>query len=191
MRTHRVKPRQPSRVRVCPGLRLTLNSGSARRPTDSGVRYTPDTSTVTPASLHGLTQDLTIFSQLSIRCDLIVVELKHCHESLLRRVDRADGLHALLALGLLVEQLLLAGDVATVALGEHGLADGRDLRRGDDRRPDGRLDAHLELRTWDELLELARHALAKVEGGVPVNNRREGRRVLARDENVQPHEIPM
>merc|ERR1712194_992492 len=126
MRTHRVKPRQPSRVRVCPGLRLTLNSGSARRPTDSGVRYTPDTSTVTPASLA-----LTIFSQFSIRCDLIVVELKHGHESLLRHVDRADGLHALLALGLLVEQLLLAGDVAPVALGEHVLADGRDLRRGD------------------------------------------------------------
>ena len=64
------------------------------------------------------------------------------------------------SVGLLVEQLLLARDVTSVALGEHVLTDGRYLRRGDDVRPDGRLNAHLELRAWDELLELACHALA-------------------------------
>ena len=48
---------------------------------------------------------------------LIFVELEHGHEGFLRHVDRADGLHALLALGLLLEQLLLARDVAAVAPG--------------------------------------------------------------------------
>ena len=49
-------------------------------------------------------------------------DLEHRKERLLRDLDRADLLHPLLALLLLLEQLALAGDVAAVALGEHVLA---------------------------------------------------------------------
>src|SRR5690242_4193996 len=45
--------------------------------------------------------------------------LKNGEESLLRDFDRADLLHALLPFFLLFEELALARDIATVALGEH------------------------------------------------------------------------
>ena len=46
------------------------------------------------------------------------LDLQHGQERLLRDLDRADLLHALLALFLLLEELALARDVAAVALGE-------------------------------------------------------------------------
>ena len=46
----------------------------------------------------------------------LLVERQHGQERLLRHLDRADLLHPLLALLLLLEQLALAGDVAAVAL---------------------------------------------------------------------------
>ena len=52
----------------------------------------------------------------------VALQVEHRQEGRLRHVDLAEGLHALLALGLLVEQLLLARDIAPVALGEHVLA---------------------------------------------------------------------
>src|SRR4051794_19679764 len=56
-------------------------------------------------------------------------------EGLLRDVDPPDGLHPLLALLLLLQQLALAGDVAAVALGEHILAHRPDVLPGDDPGP--------------------------------------------------------
>ncbi len=53
---------------------------------------------------------------------LALVHPEHRQECLLRDLHRADPLHALLAFLLLLEQLALAGDVATVALGEDVLA---------------------------------------------------------------------
>src|SRR5262245_38814480 len=47
---------------------------------------------------------------------------EHGQERLLRDLDRADPLHPALALPLLLEQLPLPGDVATVTLGQHVLA---------------------------------------------------------------------
>ena len=46
----------------------------------------------------------------------LAVKREHRQERLLRHLDRADDLHALLALLLLLEQLALARDVAAVAL---------------------------------------------------------------------------
>src|SRR5690625_6519968 len=60
-------------------------------------------------------------------------------ERLLRHVHPADGLHPLLPLLLLLQQLALARDVAAVALGEHVLADRTHCLPGDDPGADGRL----------------------------------------------------
>src|SRR5688572_21726794 len=51
----------------------------------------------------------------------LLVEVEHGEERLLRDLDAADLLHALLALLLPLEELPLAGDVAAVALREHVL----------------------------------------------------------------------
>ncbi len=55
----------------------------------------------------------------------------------------AHQAHALLSLGLLLQQLLLARDVSSVALGQHVLHHGRDVRRGDGLVADARLDRNL------------------------------------------------
>src|SRR5690606_4782536 len=51
----------------------------------------------------------------------LAVHLQHRQEGLLRDLHAADLLHALLAFLLLLQKLLLARDVATVALGQHVL----------------------------------------------------------------------
>src|SRR5690349_10420481 len=57
-------------------------------------------------------------------------------ERLLRNIHATDGLHALLALLLLLQQLALTGDVAAVALGQDVLADRPNILAGNDFRPD-------------------------------------------------------
>ena len=47
-------------------------------------------------------------------------------------LDLAEFLHALLAALLLLEELLLSGDVTAVALGQDVLADGLDVAPSDD-----------------------------------------------------------
>src|SRR3978361_982979 len=61
-------------------------------------------------------------------------------ERLPRDLDATHHLHALLALLLLLEVLVLAGAVAAVALGQHVLADRPDRLACDDARTDGCLD---------------------------------------------------
>src|SRR2546423_2634487 len=51
-------------------------------------------------------------------CWSSVLEAEGGDERLLGNLDAADGLHAPLALLLLFQQLLLAGDIAAVALGD-------------------------------------------------------------------------
>ena len=52
----------------------------------------------------------------------LFVHLENRQECFLRNLDRADGLHALLALFLLLEQSAFTRDVAAVALGKNVLA---------------------------------------------------------------------
>src|SRR5262249_28876282 len=91
-------------------------------------------------------------------------------EGLLRHVDAPDGLHPLLALLLLLQQLALARDVAAVALGQHVLAHRADVLAGDDTRADRGLDRDLELLARDQLLELGRHGQAVLAGVVGVDD---------------------
>src|SRR5512139_2291194 len=70
----------------------------------------------------------------------LAADLQHREEGLLRDLDLAELLHALLAFFLLLEQLALARDVAAVALGEHVLAQRLDGRAGDHVRADRGLD---------------------------------------------------
>src|SRR5215470_7320018 len=78
------------------------------------------------------------------RLSLLLVEIEHGEEGLLRNLDRADLLHPLLALLLLLEQLALAGDVTAVALGEHVLALRLHGFARDHARADRRLDRDIE-----------------------------------------------
>ena len=80
-----------------------------------------------------------------------LLHLEDRQEGLLGDLHRPDLLHALLALLLLLEELALAGDVATVALGEDVLAEGLDRLAGDDLGADGRLDGHLVHLLRDDL----------------------------------------
>src|SRR6188508_677584 len=89
-----------------------------------------------------------------------LVHAQHGKEGLLRDLDRADALHALLPFLLLLEQLSLARDVAAVALGEDVLAHRPDRLAADDMRADRGLDRHLEHLPRDELLELLDQRLA-------------------------------
>src|SRR6201999_2801875 len=96
---------------------------------------------------------------------LFFADLQDREEGLLRDIDLADPLHALLALFLLVEELALTADVATVALGDDVLADGGDGGAGDDLGADGGLNGDLEHLPWDELAHLFHEHLAAVVGG--------------------------
>src|SRR3954453_5243794 len=110
-------------------------------------------------------------------------------EGLLRHLDPTDGLHALLALLLLLQQLALAGDVAAVALGEHVLADGADVLARDDAAADGGLDRDLELLPRDELAQLLRHGHAVGIGLVLVHDGGEGVHRLALQQDVDLHQV--
>src|SRR5581483_11693813 len=75
---------------------------------------------------------------------LPVSEVQHGQERFLRNLDSTDLLHALLALLLLLEELSLPRDVASVALGEHVLALGLHGLARDHARADRRLDRDVE-----------------------------------------------
>ena len=79
-------------------------------------------------------------------------------ERLLRDLDGADRLHALLALLLLLEELLLARDVAAVALRGDVLADRLHRRARDDAAADRGLDRDVEHLPRHDLLHLRRTA---------------------------------
>src|SRR5207253_7636769 len=75
-------------------------------------------------------------------------------ERLLRDLDLADHLHALLAGLLLLQELALARDVAAVALGDDVLAQRLDRLARDDLPADRGLDRNVELLARDEPTEL-------------------------------------
>src|SRR5215208_2586937 len=90
------------------------------------------------------------------------VDLEHGEEGLLRQLDRADCLHAALSFLLLLEELLLARDVAAVALGGDVLADRLDRGARDDPAADRRLDRDVEHLPRHDVL----HAIAQLDAAV-------------------------
>src|SRR4051794_6957713 len=110
-------------------------------------------------------------------------------EGLLRNVDPPDGLHPLLALLLLLQQLALTGDVAAVALGQDVLADGADVLAGDDARADGGLDGHLVLLPGNELLQLGGHHQAVLARLVLVHDLAERVHRLALQQDVDLDQV--
>ena len=86
--------------------------------------------------------------------------LEHLDEGLLRDVHLADGLHALLALLLLFEELSFAGDVAAVAFGRDVLAKRADAVAGDDLPADGGLERDFEQMAVDFFREAHEQAPA-------------------------------
>src|SRR5574340_408130 len=86
----------------------------------------------------------------------LAARLQHGQERLLRDLDAADGLHPLLAGLLLLEELLLAGDVTAVALGEHVLPERLDRLARDDLRADRRLHGDVEHLAGDQRTQLRR-----------------------------------
>src|SRR4249919_2204232 len=68
---------------------------------------------------------------------LLVVDLQDGEERLLGNFHATHLLHPLLALFLLLEELLLAGGIAAVALGQHVLAQRLDRAARDDLRAHG------------------------------------------------------
>src|ERR1051325_927005 len=84
---------------------------------------------------------------------LSAVHLEGGNEGRLRDLHVAHLAHALLALLLLLEKLLLAADVAAVALGQHVLAQRADRLAGDDAPADRGLDGDLEQLARDQVLQ--------------------------------------
>ena len=120
----------------------------------------------------------------------MLVEVEHGEERLLRHLDPAHLLHALLACLLLLEQLALSGDVAAVALGEHVLAACLDGLAGDDPRADRRLDRDVEHLPRNLLAQLVDEAPAAFVGELAVHDQRERIDGLTADEDVDTREIP-
>ena len=116
---------------------------------------------------------------------LLLSDLEHGEERFLRDLDLADVLHALLAFFLLLEQLLLARDVAAITLGEHVLAQRLDGRAGDDMAADGRLHGDLEHLPRNQFLHLVDQLPAAIVGAVLVDDERQRIDLLVVDQDVE------
>ena len=101
----------------------------------------------------------------------------------------ADGLHALLALLLLLQQLAFTAHVATVTLGQHVLPERLDRRAGDDLPTDGCLDRHVEHLPRDQFLHFLHQLAALVGGVVAVDDQGEGVDLLAIDQHVETNQV--
>src|SRR5690348_8086597 len=115
----------------------------------------------------------------------LVAHLQDREEGLLRDLHAAYRLHPLLAGLLLLEELLLARDVAAVALREHVLALRLDGLARDDLRADGSLDRHVEHLPRDEAAHLRDHLAPAVLRHRPVHHDRERVDAVAVDEDVE------
>src|SRR5574343_363837 len=72
-----------------------------------------------------------------------VIDTQDSQEGLLRNLDATHLLHALLASLLLLQKLLLAGNVAAVTLGQHILAHRLDVFASNDVRANSSLNRHV------------------------------------------------
>src|SRR6478609_5149900 len=118
-----------------------------------------------------------------------LVQVEHREERLLRHLDAAHRLHALLAGLLFLEQLSLARDVAAVALREHVLAAGLDGLARDDARADRGLDRDVEHLARDLLAQFLDEALAAFVRELAVDDQRQRVDRLAADEDVDAGEV--
>ena len=136
------------------------------------------------ASLAYRFEDVELLVEFAVAAAL-VADLERGQERALRNLDLAELAHPLLAFLLLLQQLLLARDVAAVALGQHVLAQRLDVLARNDVGADGRLDRHVEHLPGDQLLHLL-HQLATLVGRVvAVDDQRQGIDPLAVDQHVQ------
>jgi hypothetical protein len=110
---------------------------------------------------------------------------KNTAKGLLRNLDAADLLHALLAGLLLFQQLLLARDVAAVTLGQHVLAHRLDVLAGDDVRADRGLDGDVVHLARDQLAHLGRQFAAAVRRVGAMHDERQGIDLVAVDQHVE------
>src|SRR5882672_9912140 len=101
---------------------------------------------------------------------LLVLYPQHGEEGLLGDLHRSHHLHALLAFLLFLEQLLLARDVAAVALGEHVLALRLHRLARDDLAADRGLDADVEHLLGDELAQLRDEDASDVRRARPMHD---------------------
>src|SRR6266568_8409808 len=114
-----------------------------------------------------------------------VAQREYRHERLLRNLDLADPLHALLALGLLVEQLALAADVTAIALGQNVLAHGADRLAGNDLAANRRLQRDVEHLARNQLAQLVDEHAPLVINLVLVDDHAQRIDRLAVDQHVQ------
>src|SRR5690606_23643157 len=101
---------------------------------------------------------------------VVVISRQYRKEGFLRNLDRANHFHPLLTGLLLLQQLPLAGDVATVSLGGDVLAQGLDGLARDDATADGGLQRDLEHLPRDQLLERLDDVATAIVGRVLVDD---------------------
>src|SRR5687768_17286726 len=106
------------------------------------------------------------------RLFLVFADLQHRQERFLRYFHASHPFHAPLALFLLLEQLALAGDVSTIALGQYVLAERFHAFACDHTVADRGLDGHLEHLPWNELPHLGGQGPAALVGGIAVDDDR-------------------
>ena len=75
---------------------------------------------------------------------LLFIQFQHTHKCLLWDLYAADLAHPLLSFFLLLQKLLLSGNIAAVTLGQDILSDCLDRLPGDDLAADGCLDGNLK-----------------------------------------------
>src|SRR5277367_2181184 len=110
-------------------------------------------------------------------------------EGFLRDVHLADALHALFSFFLLFEEFAFAGNVATVALGQHVFANGGNGFAGDDATADGGLNGHVEHLPRNQFAQARDQFAPAVVGKIAVNDQRERVDRLAADQHVQLDQI--
>ena len=95
---------------------------------------------------------------------LIFIQFQHAHKGFLRNLHVSYLAHPLLTFLLLLQQLLLSGNIAAVALGEDVFAHRADGFSGDNLRSDSRLDRDFEELPRNLFFELLAHLSSALVG---------------------------
>src|SRR5688572_22259876 len=143
---------------------------------------------MTPVSAASATSTNEKSNTISDPQSSLLAHAEHRQEGLLGNLHRAELLHALLALFLLLEELALARHVAAVALGENVLAQRLHGRARDDLAADRGLDRDLEHLARDQLLHLVDELAAALVGAFAVHDDRKGIHPVAIDQHVEAHQ---
>src|SRR5579862_1469848 len=122
---------------------LRIQPGSARAAIRRYGRRN-QSSTIASSVIGTASQARTVVICISMGDPSFAAYLQHGQKGFLWNFHRAHLLHALLARLLFFEEFALAGDIATVAFGEHILAQGFDGSACDHMRADRRLYCDFE-----------------------------------------------